>query len=360
MTGRRREAVLVAVAVAAIGGVTVSSLELGGTSSSDEPARPAAAGASATAFPADSPAPPGSAAEAWREVVLADYRPLASSSFSAIRTIVEWGLGRATAADVAARVDLALPSIRETQQALAARKPFAPAPQALVDYRAATALYLHSMQTVRVATVLPPGPLQDQLRRSAARIRDLGDRVFDQASVVLEPYRAPGRDNPDVELRKPAEVPDYAASELGVGPPLESSPASPGQVREYQQTRPVQPLQAWLQAVARVDVPVDSELSRHLAAGSASELAALARRLVAASDALHALPDPQDERLVSTQVQLSLLVQAEAARAAQAAILVSGASSGDLRTAAEGLAGVGDQLWDVRLGVRRTVGGPAS
>ena len=73
----------------------------------------------------------------------------------------------------------------------------------------------------------------------------------------------------------------------------------------------------------------------------------------AAADQLYTAPDPRDERRVSTRVQLGLLVDAEAARAAQAATLLpQGVQRASLRTSAQRLALLGDRLWDPRLGVR--------
>ncbi|MCW2614950.1 MAG: hypothetical protein JWN08_1944, partial [Frankiales bacterium] len=324
-------------------------------------ARPPGPGAPAS--PAASPGAteaPTTPAGVWKADVLREFQPLTGSSFSAVRTIVEWNEGRATPADVAARIDAAVPLILQTQTSLDGREPFPGAPDALVQYRAAADLYLDSLLVVRTATTVPAGPLQDQLRAAGARQRDLGDRLFDLASTTLAPLLPPVRAIEGVEVRKPPEVPDYSSIDLGVGPPLESQAPSPRPVRVFQDSRAVQSLADWLQDVQDADVPTDTELAQALGSGTASELAGLARRLRSASDQLYARPDPEGGRVASTQVQLSLLVQSEAARVAQAATLLSGKERSDLRLAAQGLAGVGDDTWDRRLGARSTVAGTPS
>jgi hypothetical protein len=294
------------------------------------------------------------AAGAWRDGVLEDFRPLAGVSLTVVRTTVEWRAGRATGPELAARIDTALPSILETRQALAARGELPDAPQALAHYRAAADLYLVSMNTLRTATGLRAGPLQEQLARSATRMRDLGDRVFDQAGVVLEPLLPPTRQFDGVEVRKPAEVPDYATLDLAAGPPLDEVPATPGPIRTYEAARPEQRVSDWVSAVGRAGVPTSDEVVAALRTGAATEFAVLARRLVAASDAVRALPDPERERPVSTQVQLGLLVQAESVWAAQAAILVAGDARRQLLSSSRALANVADRLWPSVLGKRTT------
>lgn len=285
---------------------------------------------------------------AWRDEVLREFSPLAQSSFSAVRTITEWNLGRATAEDVAARVDIALATSQETVAALASREPVEGTAPALAQYRAGADLYLTSLHTVRVATRLPDGALQTQLRRAAARQRDLGDRLFDLAGTTLSPLLPAERDFSEVRLEKPPEVPDYTAIDLGVGPPLESRPPTPGRPRTYQSSRPEQDAGEWLTAVSQLDLPSSEYCAQLASTGSAEELATAARQAQQAADTLHSLPDPRARRGVSTQLQLALLVLSDGLRAAQAAALVPPAQQPELRSVAQELVEVGASLRSVQ------------
>lgn len=302
------------------------------------PAAGAAAGASAT------PTRPPTPVEAWRDAVLAEYAPLAQSAFSAVRTINEWNLDRASATDVRARVEVALDLSQQTARSLAARKPLPGTETALAQYRAGADLYLASLRTTLVATRVPDGPLQMQLRRAGARQRDLGDRVFDLAGTSLVPLLPPEPEVEGFRLDKPPEVPDYDAAGLGVGPPLEAKEPVPGPRRTFQAQRPTQPVAAWLADLERLPLPADARLAQLVAGGTAAEAADVANQFVTASDRLYRVPDPEGARNVSTQVQLGLLVAAEAMRNAQAAALVPAAQRPVLRQSAAELLRVATPL----------------
>lgn len=291
---------------------------------------------------------PPTRVQAWRDEVLREYSPLAQSSLSAVRMITEWNLGRATAADVAGRVEFALTTSQETVRALAVRTPLPGTQPALTQYRAGAGLYVLSMRTVLAATALPDGDLQSQLRRAAARQRDLGDRLFDLAATSVAPLLPPEPTFPGVRLVRPPDVPDYAAMDLGVGPPLEAAAPVPGPVRTYQDVRPDQAVNRWVQMVADLDAASDAEYAELLRTGASGELAAAARRLVAAADRLHRLPDPRGARGVSTQVQLGMLVAADGLRAAQAASMTPTAERRRLQQVAQELGALAQVLRTAR------------
>ena len=78
-------------------------------------------------------------------------------------------------------------------------------------------------------------------------------------------------------------------------------------------------------------------------------------QLTASSDHLHASPDPVGERQLSARVQLGLLVQAEALRAAQVSRLAERALRPEAAEIAKVLALLGNGMWDdARLTVRET------
>jgi hypothetical protein len=85
----------------------------------------------------------------------------------------------------------------------------------------------------------------------------------------------------------------------------------------------------------------------------------LSEAYIRASDHLYAVADPKGQRAVNTRVQLGLLIDSEASRAAEAARLATGAPASALTKIAQTLALVGDELWDDRLGARHT-GFPAA
>lgn len=313
---------------------------------------PAPAGSAARPLTGPSSAPssaaPSTPVSTWHDQVLRDFSPLAQSSFSAVRTITEWNLGRATATDVRTRVQVALTTSQETIASLAARRPLPGTETALTQYRAGADLYIGSLQTVLNATYLTPGGLQTQVRRAAARQRDLGDRLYDLAQSSLAPLLPAQPDFDGVEFQKPPEVPDYDAIDLGVGPPLASAQPAPGPVRTFQAKRPEQSAQAWVRQLEQLQFPTTDELLRQLQSGSAARLGETAQRLVLDSDELNDLPDPEGHRNVSTQVQLGLLVEADALRTAQAATLAPAAQRLGLRQAAAGLGRIGTSLVSAR------------
>jgi hypothetical protein len=89
--------------------------------------------------------------------------------------------------------------------------------------------------------------------------------------------------------------------------------------------------------------------------GAEAELRDLSRRLVAAAEALRRRPDPVADREGGVIVRLGLLVDADAARAAQAArVLPAGVERDNLTLVAERLALVSDGLWAADLPPRRS------
>lgn len=341
--GRRRAVVAVAV-VAVVGLVALGAAAVGRDGAADRAPTAASTPSGATPGPVATP----SAVQAWRDGVVRDFQQLSGSSFSAVRTVTEWNLGRASAGDVAARAEIAVVSSQDTVDALAARQPLPGTQQSLTEYRAAADLYQQSMRIVLAAAKLPAGALQTQLRRSSARVRDLGDRLFDQAGVTLAPLLPPDRTFEGVEVRKPPDVPDYDAIDLGVGPPLEPAPPAPGPVRTYQAQRPEQPVDAWVQALERLSAPSSQEVAALVGTGTDAQRAAAARRLVEVADDLRAEADPQGARAVSTQVQLAFLVHSDALRTAQAAALVPVPLRRGLAVVAEQLAGTAATLREIR------------
>lgn len=304
----------------------------------------------------DNPVPdptPTTAAGRWRAGVLSDFKPMDAVLVRLLQTLQGWGNGTVPAATARLELQDALPAVVATSTALQGRAAFPQAPFALSDYRAAARLYQASFRVELVATELPAGALQTQAVLTATRLRTLGDRAFDQANAELEPFDPRERTVDGVIVRKPAEVPDWRSIKLAAGPPLDVQPA-PTAPRSYQTTRPTSAASTWVEAVAALGVPSGSSERAVLLFGTASQLRDLARALVAASDGVHALPDPEGKRLDSTRVQLALLVHADAARTAQLATFVSATLRTALDSVARDVAIVGDTLWSPLLPARTT------
>ena len=292
-------------------------------------------------------------------VALADLRPLTGLVVNLGQGLTAWRTGKTSAKDMGAALDRFDLALVDAQTAIDRRAPLPAAPRAVVDLRLTADLYLAAVRVGRAATEQPAGALRDQLVLQFFRLRNLGDRVFDQSDAELAPLLGAPREVEGVTIVRAPEVPDWVSIKLAAGPPLATAPLSVGSPRAYQSIRPTESVQDWVARTRALAIPSGAEEAAALRAGSLQQLGQLADRLTSASANLYGGPDPRGERLVSTRVQLGLLIDAEAARAAQSARLVKGTSRTRLGAVAYALAGAGDLLWDERLG-ERTTGFPAS
>lgn len=302
----------------------------------------ARAGSGTSPAPVSASGPPAPAragsVSSWREGVRADYQPLATSALTALQSLNAWRQGQSTATSVAPAFRLALAGSRTTRAALARRTTVGGTERSALLFQETADLYTSSLGTALTATTLPGGMLQGQLQRTTARLRDLADRVFEQGNDLIRTLLPPGADTSGVEVRRVADVTDYDSVELGVGPPLEARPAAPRPLRTFQDDRPQQSLASWRAAVTSLHITPPAQVDRITGSATGPQLAAAARGLVAAADALYALPDPRGGRYASTHAQLGLQVAAEALRSAQAATLVKGADAVELRAVSRQLA----------------------
>jgi hypothetical protein len=227
-----------------------------------------------------------------------------------------------------------------------ARLPDAPsAPRAKGLYLAAARLYVEAVRVERVAVDEPAGDTRDQVHRASARLRVLGDRVYDRGVMNLEPRADDLGDA--TELVLPEEVPDWAALGLAPGPPLAHLPIGEATFAERQKIRPEQPEPAWRKAVEAADLSSGAEIGQAIRAGKAEDLGHLADRLTGAVTRLWSLPGPEGGRERFAVLSLGAMVKAEAARLAQAASFVEGPDLKDrLGRSARRLALVGDTFYD--------------
>ena len=211
-------------------------------------------------------------------------------------------------------------------------------------YQTSVALYAVVPRIQIDATELAAGPLRAQVLRISDRVRELADRVFDQGRVLTAQGLVPAGAPAGAHLELPLEVPDWAAEGLAAGPPLAASPPPAAPFPPLRQgTRPTENRSAWARAARPDGAPTLSEVQALLSAGSpAAALGAEADRLQAAVDRIFGSPDPAvtNGREQSDRLRLALLIEAEACRVAQAAVLVpTGATSiaSDLSDQAPGL-----------------------
>lgn len=296
-----------------------------------------------------------SAGDTWRTETLRTFAPMSNTLVSYLQTMIDWSENDARASEMKVAAAVALPNFVMVRDALAKREPFAPAPRALDNARDSVALYI---ETARMATAAADmasakssGDLAEQARLAINRVRLLADRVFDQYVAELKPHTRQHPSEANVVLTKPAEVPNFAQGGQAPGSPL-TEPRSTPPPRRYQESRPEQDFDGWTGDVRDADVPSATEAAEAIEDGDADALGELAERFTAASETLYDAPDPTGERLLSTRVQLGLLVQSEAMRAAQVAALAPAAQQDEFTTVAQTLAAIGNGMWDGRLGVR--------
>ena len=181
------------------------------------------------------------------------------------------------------------------------------------------------------------GDVRTQLDLLARRVRELADRVFDRGHAALAPYLGE-QQSPDVEVRQPEEVPLWAEEGLAAGPPLDAAPppaASSPPLR--QQTRPQESEAAWAKDVR-------AALNAKSRAPDANRFGDLARRYVAAAEALRMRPDPKGQRDRSAVLRLGLLVDADGARAFQVATFLTNGPQRSLNAVAGTIAAIGTSL----------------
>jgi len=297
---------------------------------------------------------------AWDQKASAAFKPLVGDVPDLVQGAREWQDGQRSKEDFTQQVDAAVADFELTRGRLAM---LAPSPK----NKAAGQLYAHSAQLYvgvgriyEVMLATQAGDVRTQLDLLARRVRELADRVFDRGHAALAPYVSEPQ-APDVEVRTPEEVPLWPEEGLAAGPPLDAPPppaaASPPL---RQQSRPQEGAPAWAKDVRAARIPSYAELSSAMDRVSANakpdpsrppitgpdrdRLGGLAQRFTAASERLRSRPDPKGQRDRSAVLRLGLLVEADAARAAQAATFLTGAPQRDLARTAAVVSGIGRDL----------------
>jgi hypothetical protein len=272
----------------------------------------------------------------------------------------DWKLKKAKNSEVDASADLALQQFLETRDLLVDRTAFDQAPRALADYRDSVELYIAHARLAKLGVKAADNEdLNRQIQLIMGRIRYIADRLYDLGSDEMAPFTFQNNDIEGFEYARTVDVPSFAGTDLAPGPPLSQARPAGGATREYQDVRPEEPFDTWKAAVDGAKIPTTAEETKAIKSGSLDELDKLSGQLTAASDSLHNAPDPMDARVLSTRVQLGLLVQAEAMRAAQVSKLVDAKARPEATEITQVLMLLGNGMWDPRLGARDT-GYPAT
>ena len=282
--------------------------------------------------------------KAWEQKAQAAFKPLVDAVPDLVKGAREWQAGDRPTEDFTHQVQAAVSDFERTRKQVAA---LGSSPK----NKSTGELYTHSAQLYeqvgRIYQVMvgtEPGDVRTQVDVLARRSRELADRVFDRGHAALAPYLGE-QQSPDVEVRQPEEVPLWPDEGLAAGPPLDTIPSPPSSSPPLrQQTRPDESAAAWAKDVRAAGIPRQDELTKAISGRERDRLADLARRFVAAAERLRTAPDPKGHRDQSAVLRLGLLVNADGARAAQAATYLDPASQARLVDVGRSLAAVGADL----------------
>jgi len=249
----------------------------------------------------------------------------------------DWLAGTMSPADFKARLDDDLTAFGAARDAVAKLRPFPYDKRVTVIFGRTTALYVDTVRVYEAALSVPAGDVRTQYDLLARRLRLLGDRVFDRGQALVDAHLH-DTPTPDVDIRRPEEVPNWVAEGLAAGPPLDAAPPpASSQPQLRQATRPQQARTAWLKAVTNAAAPTADDVRAAIDSADSARLADLASRLVGAAEKLRNVPDPKGDREESARYRLSLLVLADAARTAQL--------NPSMADVARDVVAAGDHLW---------------
>jgi hypothetical protein len=352
--GRRRggEGLKIAAAIAVPLAVTIALVALG--ASGGGPKSPASSTTTTRR-------PLSEEATAWLQRLDDAFRPVADRLPELVQSAQSWAAGTTPPDRFGEDLRRIAPEFVKARNAVAAVPPLKEAPLARDLFAASARLYVEYAEVYLGAVEPGAEGLKDQADLIARRLRVLGDRIYDRARHQVDP----SRDEPptgDVEVRLAEEVPDWAAEGLAAGPPLaDPPPPPPAAPPEREVRRPTQSEKKWLDQVRRrTEIPSVAGLGDAIRAGDPAALRSLADRFSAVSVALKKVPDPPKGRDRAAVVRLRLLVYGEAARVAQAAVVVGSPAAGTRWAgSARRLAVIADGLADPDL-AGPTSGFPAS
>lgn len=282
--------------------------------------------------------------KAWEAKSAAAFRPLVADVPELVSAAREWLGGQRSTEQFRLQVQRDSRDFARTRQQVSNLKPSPKAPETGQLYEHSVELYVEVVRTYDAMLSVPDGDVRAQLDLLARRVRELADRVFDRGRAAMAPYLDQSNSK-DVDIRLPEEVPIWPDEGLAVGPPLDDKPETTAVSPPLRQaSRPQQAEAAWREDVRAAGPPSAAELRAAIEHHDRSELQTLGRRFVDATERLRERPDPRGGRERGATVRLAFLVDADAARAAQAATFLTGAGERDLHAEGTALASVGSTL----------------
>jgi hypothetical protein len=283
--------------------------------------------------------------QSWSAQIAKDYSYLDSRIEQLLEVFGKWSATNTSSSNVNSAINEAFPQFVQTLHALAVQAPLRWSRTALMDYRAAAELYLEAARVEASATQLSTSPLQKQLQNSESRIRQLGDRIYDQAGAALAPYLPAPPKVPGVTVVTLPPVPNWIQANLLPGPPLDRR-GGPTFARSIAAS-------SWRDAVKNASIPSAFTETAAIRLGDERELRTVSDEFLFAASYMSKAPNPPGGVVVLVNVRLALLVDSEAARAAESAQLTSApVARSDLKSVAEALAVIGNDLWDQRIEFR--------
>jgi hypothetical protein len=244
------------------------------------------------------------------------FSPLNKALPQLAAAISDWGEGTLDDAGFASRLSELAPTFDGVARAVRSLAPHPTEPLALPLLVDATRLYTIALRVHQEAVVETDPLARSQMDLLARRLRVLGDRAFDRSHALTAP---PIAVEPELDLRLPAEIPEWRSLGLAAGPPLTAPPGGDELTPLIRVTdRPSQPRSAWDAAVDALDVPPPGAVIGPDAA-PADHLGTLADAFVAAADALRDLPVPDGDHEMADRLGLGWLILADVARAGQLA-----------------------------------------
>src|SRR5438445_3694352 len=152
------------------------------------------------------------AASTWSDQATTAFggNEVATSVATMVNGQADFKAGKISAGDFAGRLDIVVNAFVTARDKVNGLPAFPLSPLVKDMYVRAAQLYVETARILQADVALPPGPLADQTALAAARLTEPGDRVFDRGRAVIDGFlRQPT--SPEVEVRLPAEVPDWAA-----------------------------------------------------------------------------------------------------------------------------------------------------
>lgn len=251
-------------------------------------------------------------AEAWDSRAGHAFGPLARLLPQVANDVGRWRVGALPAAQLAPELSAARTTFVAAQAAVDRLSNSPAGPEVNRLYRQSAALDVLWIDAIGSALDLGPGPLADQVALLGERVRELGDRVFDQGRLALGRL-LPTTTQAGIDIVHPSAVPQWQREGLAPGPPLDAGGTATG-----------------------ASAPSLADVTAALDRADLFRLAGLAARFSTATEL--------GRRTTDEPTLLSWLVAAEAARAGEASTLVGGDGAARLASLGRRLAVVAGQV----------------